>query len=308
MHDVTLAFGGDVHFMGDDANRLAADPATAVGPIATVLSHADLAMVNLETAITTRGTPAKKQYVFRAPATAFTALRSAGIDVATMANNHGEDYGPVGLQDSLAAAAAAHFPVVGIGQDADAAFAPYRVTVKGQRIAVIGATQVLDNNLAGAWTAGVGKPGLASAYDVPRLLASVTAARASSDLVVVYLHWGKELSTCPTGNQRYLAQRLVDEGADIVVGSHAHVQLGAGRLGTGYVDYGLGNFVFYAGRGVTAQSGVLLLTVNGRQVTHSTWVPAEVERGIPVPLEGQAATDAAARWDGLRACTGLLPG
>ena len=119
-----------------------------------------------------------------------------------MANNHGEDYGPVGLQDSLAAAAAAHFPVVGIGQDADAAFAPYRVTVKGQRIAVIGATQVLDDNLAGAWTAGVGKPGLASAYDVPRLLASVTAARASSDLVVVYLHWGKELSTCPTGNQR----------------------------------------------------------------------------------------------------------
>src|SRR5205807_7799611 len=113
--------GGDAHFAGADGIRLAADPATAIGPMVSVLRGTDLVMVNLETAITSRGTAAKKQYVFRAPATAFTALRDAGIDVATMANNHGEDYGPVGLQDSLAAAAAAHFPVVGIGQDADAA-------------------------------------------------------------------------------------------------------------------------------------------------------------------------------------------
>jgi poly-gamma-glutamate synthesis protein (capsule biosynthesis protein) len=294
--------------MGPEASRLATDPTTAIGPIASVLSHADVAMVNLETAITTRGTAAKKEYVFRAPATAFTALRSAGVDVATMANNHGEDYGPVGLQDSLAAAAAAHFPVVGVGQDAAAAFAPYRVTVKGRRVAVLGATQVLDNKLAGAWTAGVGKRGLASAYDLPRLVASVKVARATSDLVVVYLHWGKEMSGCPTYNQRTIAQQLVDAGADIVVGSHAHVLLGAGRLGNGYVDYGLGNFVFYARGGATAQSGVLLLTVSGRHVTRSTWVPAQLVRGIPVQLEGQAATDALTRWEGLRTCTGLLPG
>ena len=259
---ITLAFGGDVHFEGQDAQRLAADPATAVGPIADVLRSADLAMVNLETAITTRGTAVRKAFTFRAPPSAFDALRSAGVDVVTMANNHGEDFGPVGLQDSLAAATAAHFPVVGIGQDADAALAPYRVTVHGQRIAVIGATQVLDSSLAYAWSARPDHPGLASAGNVPRLLQSVRAARAVSDTVIVYLHWGKEMAACPTGAQRDVAQQLVDAGADIVVGSHAHVQLGAGRLGAAYVDYGLGNFVFYAsGASAVTRTGVLLLTV-----------------------------------------------
>jgi Bacterial capsule synthesis protein PGA_cap len=304
---ITLAFGGDVHFEGVDASRLAADPATAMGPIATVLQGADLAMVNLETAITTRGTAAVKKYVFRAPPTAFTALRSAGVDVVTMANNHGEDYGPVGLQDTLAAANAAHFPVVGIGQDADAAYAPYEVTLKGERVAIIGATQVLDASLAYAWSAGPDRPGLASAYNVPRLLAAVRAARAVSDTVVVYLHWGHEMSTCPTGAQRDIAQQLVAAGADIVVGAHAHVQLGAGRLGSGFVDYGLGNFVFYVGGGLVGRSGVLLLTVTGRHVTAARWVPAQIEGGVPVPLSGAAASAGLDEWNALRTCSGLAP-
>ena len=305
---ITLAFGGDVHFEGVDGQRLAADPATAFGPIASVLSGADLAMVNLETAITTRGTPAVKAYTFRAPPTAFTALRDAGVDVVTMANNHGEDYGPVGLSDTLAAAAAADFPVVGVGADAAAAFAPYRVTVKGDRVAIIGATQVLDARLAGAWTAGPDKPGLASAYDVPRLLTAVRAARATADTVVVYLHWGHELAVCPTSAQRTIAQQLVDAGADIVVGAHAHVQLGAGLLGSAFVDYGLGNFVFYAsGASATARSGVLLLTVAGRKVTAEQWVPAHIEGGVPVPLTGDDAAQGLADWDNLAACTGLAP-
>jgi poly-gamma-glutamate synthesis protein (capsule biosynthesis protein) len=294
--------------MGVDAQRLAADPVTAIGPIAKVLTGADLAMVNLETAVTTRGTRALKQFTFRAPPTAFTALKAAGIDVVTMANNHGEDYGQVGLADTLAAADAADFPVVGIGADEDAAFAPYDVTVKGDKVAIIGATQVLDNNLAATWTAGPDKPGLASARDVPRLLDAVRAARATADTVVVYLHWGKELATCPTSSQRTIAQRLVDAGADIVVGSHAHVQLGAGRLGGAFVDYGLGNFVFYAhGVSATTRSGVLLLTVAGRAVTAARWVPAQIEDGVPQPLTGEAATRGLEQWTSLQSCTGLGP-
>ena len=115
---VTLALAGDVHFMKVPGARLARNPETALGPVAAVLRRADVAMVNLETTVTTRGTPQDKHYVFRAPPTAFQALRAAGVDVATMGNNHGMDYGLVGLRDSLAAAAAARFPVVGIGRDA----------------------------------------------------------------------------------------------------------------------------------------------------------------------------------------------
>jgi Bacterial capsule synthesis protein PGA_cap len=303
---VTLAFGGDVHFEGAVGNRLAADPATTFGPIAAVLRRADLAVVNLETAITDGGTPAPKDFTFRAPASALTALKGAGVDVATMANNHGMDFGVAGLRDSLAAAKAARFPVVGIGRNAAEAFAPWRTTVKGQRIAVIGATQVLDSNLAAAWTAGgAGKPGLASAYEEPRLLAAVRAARADADTLVVDLHWGRELNGCPIDRQRTLAAKLVAAGADVVVGSHAHVLLGGGYLRGAYVHYGLGNFVFYSRGGITAESGVLLLTMRGRAVAGSRWVPARISGGIPIPLEGAAATRAVASWRSLRGCTGL---
>jgi hypothetical protein len=72
---VTIAFGGDVHFEGAIGSRLAANPATTLGPIAGVLRRADLAVVNLETAITERGSPAGKDFTFRAPPSALTALK-----------------------------------------------------------------------------------------------------------------------------------------------------------------------------------------------------------------------------------------
>ncbi|HJW62325.1 MAG TPA: CapA family protein [Actinomycetes bacterium] len=302
---VTLAFGGDVHFEGAIESRLSANPATALGPIAGVLRRADLAVVNLETAITERGTPAPKDFTFRAPPPALAALKEAGVDVASMANNHGLDFGVVGLRDSLAAAKAAKFPVVGVGRDADEAYRAHLVTVKGQRIAVIGATQVLDSNLAAAWTAGDGKPGMASAYEEARLLAAVRAARQSADTVVVDLHWGRELVNCPIDRQRALAPKLVAAGADVVVGSHAHILLGGGYLRGAYVHYGLGNFVFYSRGGLTAQSGVLLLTTQGRAITASRWVPAVISGGIPIPLQGADATRAISSWQSLRRCTGL---
>lgn len=306
---VTLAFGGDVHFEGASRARLDADPATALQPVAGVLSAADLAIVNLETAVTDRGTAAPKQYVFRAPATAFTALKAAGIDVATMANNHGMDYGVVGLRDSLAAARAAGFPVVGIGEDEASAYRPYVADVRGVRVAVIGATQVLDDHLVQAWTAGPGKPGLASAKRVERLLAEVRTARARADVVVVDVHYGTERTSCPTVAQTSIARSLVEAGADVVVGSHAHVLLGGGWMGQAYVDYGLGNFVFYSsGSGASTQTGVLTLTVRGRHVQAAHWTPAHIEGGVPRPLSGPAAVAAQQRWSALRGCTGLSAG
>lgn len=91
----------------------------------------------------------------------------------------------------------------------------------------------------------------------------------------------------------------------MVVGSHAHVLLGGGYLHGAYVDYGLGNFVFYAHGGVTAQSGVLLLTLRGREVTRAKWVPAVISGGIPNPLQSAAAERAVATWQSLRGCARL---
>ncbi|MFG2087096.1 MULTISPECIES: CapA family protein [unclassified Spirillospora] len=302
---IILAFGGDVHFEGVLRPRLS-NPSTALGPIAKKLRGADLAMVNLETAITTGGTPAPgKAYTFRAPATAFKALKAAGVDVTSMANNHGMDYMEGGLADSLAAIKRTKFPTVGIGKNADAAFRPYRVTVKGNKLAIVGATQVLDNNLIQAWTATDTKGGLASAKNVPRMVQAVKEASKGSDVVIVHLHWGAELQACPLPRQKELAEKLIAAGADILVGGHAHIPLGGGYSDGAYVHYGLGNFVFYSANGKTAESGVLYLRVENGKVTKDKWDPARISGGIPIPLKGAQAKAAVQRWNGLRECTGL---
>ncbi|XRQ06952.1 CapA family protein [Actinomadura welshii] len=302
---IILAFGGDVHFEGVLRPRLN-NPSTALGPIAKKLSVADLAMVNLETAITTGGTPAPgKAFTFRAPATAFKALKAAGVDVTSMANNHGMDYMEGGLRDSLAAIKRTKFPTVGIGKNADAAYRPYRVTVKGNKLAIVGATQVLDDNLIQAWTATDTQGGLASAKNVPRMVQAVKEASQGSDVVIVHLHWGAELEPCPLPRQKELAQKLIAAGADILVGGHQHILAGGGYQDGAYVHYGLGNFVFYSANGKTAESGVLYLKVQDGKVVKDKWDPARISGGIPIPLKGAQAKAAVKKWNGLRSCTGL---
>lgn len=302
---IRLAFGGDVHFEGALSAALATDPAGMLAPIAPVLQSADLAMVNLETAITTGGTPAPKQYNFRAPPTGLEALRSAGVDVVSMANNHGLDFGVAGLADSLAAEAATGFPVIGIGHDEAEAYAPYTATVRGQTVAFIGATQVLDGALIASWTAGPAQPGLASAKRVDRLVSEVRAAGETADIVVVYLHWGVETASCPSGDQQQLARRLVDAGADVIVGTHAHRLQGAGRMDAALVAYGLGNFAFYANGGLGARSGVLTVTVGGGKEVDYQWTPAVIRGGVPHPLAGSEAGRAVEDFEALRECTDL---
>ena len=306
---VTIAFAGDVHFEAFLAPRLS-HPSTALGPMADVLRSADLSIVNLETAVTTRGAPQPKEFTFRAPPAAFDAVRAAGVDVVTMANNHALDYGPIGVPDALAAARARHLPVIGIGQDAGQAYAPWVATIHGQRIAFLAASAFLvPRTLVPSWSAGPDHPGLAMAMPGhgARLVAAVRAVRPTVDTVVVDLHWGSDdLRTCPTPWQRRLAADLTEAGADIVVGQHTHVLQGAGYRESSYVDYGLGNFLFYVpDGGATARSGILTLTVQGRRVSDPRWAPAELVGGVPQPVTGPEATTARQQWSGLRACTGL---
>ena len=271
------------------------------------MSGADISMTNFESALISGACtdPQPKQFVFHAPPSALTAFKAEHVTLVTEANNHGEDCGRPGLAQSLAIAKAAHFPIVGIGEDAAQAFTPYRTTVNGQRIAIFGATEVLDTNLITSWTATATQPGLASAYQEGELVAAVQQARRDSDTVVVFLHWGTETQECPNAVQAPLAKALVKAGADIVVGSHAHVELGAGYMGSALVDYGLGNLAFYDTTAPEIYSGALHVTITGRHVDSFSWRPAQLSGALPIPLTGSAATSAVQRWQGLRGCTGL---
>ncbi len=81
------------------------------------------------------------------------------------ANDHGLDCGPQGLSQNLTIVSQDSYPIIGIGNTAAQAFAPYRITIDGQRIAIIAATQVIADNLVNTWTATATQPGVASAID-----------------------------------------------------------------------------------------------------------------------------------------------
>ena len=170
---------------------------------------------------------------------------------------------------------------------------------------MIAATQVIAANLVSTWTATGSQAGVASAIDPTQLVRAVQQARKTADTVVVYLHWGTEVQTCPNPQQEPLAQQLVNAGADIVIGSNAHVLSGGGYLGTAYVDYGLGNFAFYDNTAPETSSGSLVVTAVGRDITGATWRPAVILGGLPQPLTGTPAATAVASWQAARSCTNL---
>jgi len=301
--DVTLAFAGDVHFEGRAA-ALLDDPGTTFGPAARDLATADLALLNLETPITGRGRPEPKRYLFRTDPRAVTALRAAGVDAVSLANNHTLDYGRAGLADTLAAARGGGLGAFGAGRDVGAAFTPWRTTVRGIRIAVFGFSQVDD--LAASWAATPDRAGMAMAFDEDRAAAAVTAARRDSDLVVVMPHWGAEGAPCPDAAQRDFAHRLVEAGADVIVGAHAHVLQGTTRVGGGFVAYGLGNFLWYSSGlypPFSTRAGVLTLRIHARTVTSTSFTPTVVgNTGRPEIVPGWQADLARHNYEELSAC------
>lgn len=314
---VRLAFAGDVHFEGAFSD-IPDDPTSTLGPMSNVLAAADVAMVNLESAITTRGEATDKEledpsarYWFRTASRGLDVLERSGVDVVSVANNHGADFGLEGVRDTIRAGEASALAVLGIGRNDRVAYEPHRVRVRGTDIAIHAADASPRESDGAIWAATPGSgPGIASARadQMDALAASVQQSAATDDLVVVYLHWGEEGNASSTASQESTAATLEAAGADIVVGTHAHTPLGAGMRGSTYVSYGLGNFYWYHGN--EPETGVLELAVQGDRVVGDEWVPARIPRagGAPRPLSGTTAATAVQEWNELRDRTDLSAG
>ena len=195
--------------------------------------------------------------------------------------------------------------MVGAGRGA-AAYAPHVVEAGGLEVAFLAADGVQREGRSDVWAATTGSVGTAAARgSADELRAAVEAAAGRGQLVVVYLHWGKEYEACPTQSQRLAVRDLAEAGADVVVGSHSHVLSGAGWAGDAFVGYGLGNFVWYHDR--QPDTGVLSVTLDSHGVVRKSWTPATIsaDDGRPVPLAGRARTRAVAEWRERRRCTGL---
>ncbi|MGI9017061.1 MAG: CapA family protein [Euzebya sp.] len=289
---ITLAFGGDVHGERHIATAVA-EGRNPLGPVTDQLSAADLAVINLETPLSTRGTPAVKTFVFRGPPALAQDLVEAGVDVVTLANNHALDYGVDALADTLAHTQAAGLQTVGAGLDATAAYSPALFDTPAGRIAIIGVTRVLHTR---AWEATANRPGLASAYDEPAAVAAVRAAADIADQVIVAIHWGTERADCPDADQRHLADLLTRSGADLVVGHHPHILQGVQRLNDGLVAYSMGNFVWYHNSAPSRFTGILEVDLPLLDAPQWRFSPAEIGTdGSPHPASGSLGQAITAR-------------
>lgn len=284
---LTIALGGDVHGEPPIADHLR-DGGNPLAGMADVLGAADVAVVNLETAVGTLGTPADKTYTFQADPSLADALADAGVDVVTLANNHALDFGPDAAAETREVAEQAGLAVVGQGRDVAEATAPHVIEVDGRSVAVLGLSRVFPLI---EWAATDTRPGLASAYDVhlERALQAVRDAAQIADHVVVAVHWGRERWTCPDEVQLSLAASLLEAGADVVAGHHPHVLQGVVEQDGALVAYSLGNLVFYARTPATRQSGVLTVTLGAEGVADHAWTPAVIDgEGRPLPVATQA--------------------
>jgi capsule synthesis protein PGA_cap len=276
---VRLAAVGDITFgesVGPTIARLgAAYPWTGV---AHVLHSADVTTGNLETAVSLRGTPAVKQYVFRGQPRWLRPVHTlAGFDVLTLANNHAVDYGRTALLDTIHAVRAAHMDPIGAGANAAAARRPAIVTAGGLRIAFLGYS---DINPPG-FTATADAPGTAAA-DPSAIAHDVHAALRRSDVAVCFFHWGVELHPQPNARRHQLAAACLGAGASLVLSAHPHVFGPVTRPSRHtLVAWTLGNFVFPSS-GVTARTGILHVLLGADGVEGNWTTPATIEGFRPV--------------------------
>jgi poly-gamma-glutamate synthesis protein (capsule biosynthesis protein) len=301
---LTIAAGGDVHGEGRVAALLASG-GSPLGPVAGSLAAADLAIVNLETAVGSQGRPAPKRYTFQSSPALVGRLADAGVDVVSLANNHALDFGTAALLETIDHARAAGLVVVGAGRDAAEAYAPAIVDTPGGPVAVVGLTQVLS----GGWAATADRPGVASGHDRAASVAAVRRAAELAETVVVAVHWGRELDRCASATQRDLARALLDAGADMILGHHPHVLQGIDRSDGALVAYSLGNLVWYHSRLPSAETAVLEVDVEAGRVVDHRVRPAVIDAlGRPVPVSGDRGARIAGATAAYRPGAGVCPG
>jgi len=224
-----LVFGGDAML-----GRLVGDAIACRGPdyplgaIAGLLLQADLAVVNLECAITASTrlwSGAPKAFYFGAPPQAACSLAGAGVRLVSLANNHALDYGVEGLRDTLRVLDAYGIAHAGAGEDLAAARRPAIVDCKGVSV---GMAAFCDHQQD--FAAQARRPGIAwlDLEDEPAALAAFGEALAPLQAAgvawpILSLHWGPNMVWRPGPRFRRLAHAAIDMGWKILFGHSAHV-------------------------------------------------------------------------------------
>ena len=212
-----------------------------------LLEQSDLAIGNLE--LTLPGKPPYTGYpTFKSPDELPLALRAAGFDLLVTANNHSNDGGLIGVQNTIKTLEKNGFYQTGTFIDSSHRAALYPLIVyKGNfKLAFLNytyGTNGIPNH----------KPSVVNLIDEKAIKADIDAAKAHKpDAIITVVHWGDEYQLAENERQRALAQKMLAWGSTMVIGAHPHVvqpiknyplQEANGATRNGLVVYSMGNFI-----------------------------------------------------------------
>jgi poly-gamma-glutamate synthesis protein (capsule biosynthesis protein) len=224
------------------------------------LRAADWAVANLETVLDGGG--AYTGYpLFNAPSSLADALKHAGFDVISTANNHSLDRGALGVQRTRQHLRDRGFVTIGTATTPEEAREIPIVQRNDIALAFLsytfGTNGIPLPKGEGHWVALI---------NLDRMLQDIGRARQlGADVIAVVLHFGSEYQRQPSREQQELVDRLLAAGADIILGSHPHVVQpyqvktvvdGFGRPRLRAVIYSMGNFISNQ-EGLYRQLGVM---------------------------------------------------
>ena len=240
----------------------------------------DLTVINLECVPSDIGSPEPKSFTFRCPTEALPSMQEAGVDVANMGNNHSGDFGKEALVDGRAQLIGNGIAAVGAGKDIHEAGEPAIFEVNNWTIAVVGFGGVAPND---SWYATEDNPGMRSGDHVDQMVEAVAAADEVADIVVVTVHWGRELDTEPRGDDIARAEAIIEAGADVIFGHHQHRLNPYEMVDGAAVFWGLGNFVWPHNSIASATTGVARVVISPQGDIEACLIPAFIEtHGHPV--------------------------
>lgn len=282
---VTLCAVGDIMmhegqiWSGHDPNTDTFDYTHFFNEVKPVIAEADIAIANLETTLGGKELKYTGYPMFNSPDALAATIKDAGFDVVVTSNNHCLDRGEKGILRTLQVLE--EYSLCAVGTNAS----PEGV----EQIPTKEANYIKISFLAYTYgTNGIpipkGKPYLVNLIEEERILKDIGKARTQSDAVVVYLHFGQEYKLTPSKEQKQLAQLLLENGADLVLGSHPHVvQPGEwvlveedGEQIKKYAAYSLGNFIS-AQRYPHTEEGLILKVTLEKDLTKNRVYIKEIE-------------------------------
>ena len=245
----TLTVVGDI-MLGRGVAGQPGGAAARLRPLAPHLRASDLTIGNLESTLSTDGAPQQGSDSFSAPPSVLAALAGAGVDAVSLANNHTGDYGQRALLDTIAAFDGRRIVPFGAGRDLRAATRAAVLTRNGVRFGFLGFNAIGETPRATAHNPGAlsvrmpPRTGPLDRADLAHVVRAVRRLDRRVDVVVVLPHWGTQYTHVAEPVQSLVGRRLVDAGADLVVGGHPHWVQGLERYDDAVIAHSLGNFVF----------------------------------------------------------------